>query len=113
MQLVLCLEESEEGERHGGNLTDDRRDCRAGNPHLRAAEEPEDHDRVQNDIDNAAQSLHQHRPDHVAGGLQHLFNRDLHLLAHTSDQDDEEILSAQLPDGGRVGEKGNKRPRGE
>ena len=70
----------------------------SGNAHGGKAQKTEDHDRVKNHIDGAADSHKDQGRGHVAGGLQDLFRSDVKKLAEGEQHDNVAVLVAHGTD---------------
>ena len=68
-------------QKKGADLPDHGGDGRAGDAQRREAEEPEDEDRVQDDIDHTAGDEEQHGDLHFADALEDLLKGDLEQRA--------------------------------
>lgn len=96
--IVLLIEDNT---KHcGDQLTDDGSIGSAPDAHGRAAEEAEDHDGIEDDIDDGADALNEHGDEGLAGALQHPLGGDLHKDADGADADDGKILGAVFRDDG-------------
>ena len=80
-------------------LADHRRPGRAGNAHLREAEQAEDEDRVEDDIRDRTDQLRDHGIDRAAGRLQKALKRDLAEHTERAQHADIEICDAVLDNG--------------
>ena len=80
-------------------LADHRRPGRAGNAHLREAEQAEDEDRVEDDIRDRTNQLRDHGIDRAAGRLQKALKRDLAEHTERAQHADIEICDAVLDNG--------------
>ena len=90
MDVMIPEGDHQGGHHHGGDLSGDSGNSRAGHTHGRESQQPKDHDGVQDDVGDGADELEDHGPDHVAGGLEGLLQGDLYKYAegeHTADGD--------------------------
>lgn len=95
----FSLGHHEKADESGDDLTGHGGDGGAGHSEGRKAQKAEDHDRIQNDIDDAADSHQDERRCHVPGGLQNFFCSDMEQLAKRKDHDGISIGIAHGPDG--------------
>ena len=84
-----------ETKRHAADLADDGSDGRARNAHSRAAQQTEDHNGVQNDVDDRARQLGHHGQHRVAGSLHHALKADAEEQTEAENAHDAQILAAQ------------------
>ena len=75
--LVIFLEKNNNSKNHTAELSEYRRDCCACYAHFGEKADSENEQRVKDDIDHSTQKLEQHRVNHIAGRLQHLFDHHL------------------------------------
>ena len=85
------------GDRHRRPLSGHRRNRRPGDPHLGAAEEAEDQDRVEDDVEKRPQNLRRHRQEGVPPGLQNLRAVGLDEAAGREEDDDAPVGYPHLP----------------
>ena len=79
-------------------LANHRRPGRAGNAHLREAEQAEDEDRVEDDIRDRTDQLRDHGIDRAAGRLQKALEGDLDENAERAQNADVQIRDAEIDD---------------
>ena len=79
-------------------LADHRRPGRAGNAHLREAEQAEDQDRVEDDIRDRTDQLRDHGIDRAAGRLKEALEGDLDENAERAQNADVQIRDAEIDD---------------
>ena len=97
-ELVVFSEVQDTGEQHGHHLADDRRRRRASHAHFREAKEPEDHDRVQNQVDDGSSGLGAHGEQRLARGLKQAFKGNLPENTKGNHRADRQILGAVIHD---------------
>lgn len=91
-----------EGERRRDNLSDDDRHRRARDPHARETAQAENHDWVEDDIDDHADALGDHRVEGAAGRLEQLFKDDLSEEAKGAEAADRQVGHTVLDNLGDV-----------
>ena len=94
-ELAIVDDEVDE---EGDDLSDAGRPGGTGDAHGRDRTEAEDHDRVEDDVDETADQHADHRNLHAADGLEHLLIGDGGGIRHTEKEDDTCILGAQADD---------------
>ena len=99
--LFLVKDKANDG---GNKLTDHRGDSRTGYAHAGAAKETEDHDGVQDDIDDGSAELGYHGEHGVTGGLEHTLKEDRHEEAGAGRSDDSQVRGAHGEDALLVGQ---------
>lgn len=86
----------ENAEDHRDDLSEDGRDSCSGNAHLRETEQTENQDRIEDDVEDRAESLRDHIVKGQSGRLQQPLHVDLHEYAERADADDGHILCPVL-----------------
>ena len=86
------------GKQHGHDLADYRRGGCAGYPHFWEAKKPEDHDGVQNQVDDGSGGLGAHGEQRLARGLKQAFKGNLPENAKGNHRADRQILGAVIHD---------------
>lgn len=94
----------------GHDLSDDGGGGGAGYPHFGEGTDAEDEDRVQNNIDDGAQSLGEHGLDGPSGGLEETLHGDFQEDAEGKGGADGEVDGARLNDDAAVGLEGEVDP---
>ena len=101
-QAQMHLRIFEVVERHGDDraqaLADHRRPGRAGNAHLREAEQAEDEDRVEDDVRDRTDQLRDHGIDRATGRLQETLEGDLDENAERAQNADVQVRDAVIDD---------------
>lgn len=73
------------GQRTGRKLSDQSCHSCSGHAHCRKPKQSEDHNRIQYNIDDCSQSLHQHWDDHIACCLEHLLHSNVEQRSRCMD----------------------------
>ena len=102
-----------EADEHAAELADDRRQRRARDAHRRAPEQAEDHDRVENDVDDRTRHLAAHLVHGLARHLKQALHRNLHEQAQRKDGTDQHVLLAHFGNFGVPGHRGEQRFRAD
>ncbi len=103
----------EDGQHHGQNLAGNRGNGSAADAKGRTAAQPEDHDRVQDNIGDGACTLGIHIVDGPSGGLENPFQHNLHKDAKGKHQTDGQVLDSVLDDHRIIGLAGKVGPGSE
>ena len=98
MDILILLQVQEEAEAGCDHLAQDCGKGRARHAHLRKAEKAEDHDGVEDDIDNGAGRLGDHAVKGPAGGLEQALKGDLEDRAEGQAEADPEVDRSVLLD---------------
>ena len=92
MDFRIFLQIKKQGEQHGNDLSDDGGDCRSRNAHFRHSKETEDHDRIEDNVNDRAESLGDHGVKGFSGRLQETLEGKLHKNAERAGENDGEVL---------------------
>ncbi len=101
-----------QGHNAGQNLADDGGNGGTLYPHGGAAQQAKNHNGVQNQVGDGTGEHKHHGPDHVAGGLQNLFNGNLQKHTKGEDAHHRKVIGAPGGSGG-VFSKGANESAGE